>query len=103
MRNYPAMVMRNYSAMVAQRKATHGDKFDESALDKRFVPYFESGERIKVRTLGLMIITGTVGVTTGWCPCFLLMRMRRGTGSAFTLGPNDDIVAVKHGKTWRTP
>ena len=85
-----------YAEYLADKKRQHGDKFDPSELDQRFVPYFRTGQRIKVETCGL-IITGTVGVTTGWRPVFLLIRTSRSVGSSWTLGSKDKILAVQHG------
>jgi hypothetical protein len=35
---------------------------------------------------------GTVGVTTGWKPCFLLMLTKRSIGSSHTLSARDSIL-----------
>lgn len=93
--------MRNYQDTIARGKSEHGERFDDSDLDPRFIPFYENGQRIKVETMG-MTITGTVGKTTGWKPCFLLMRTSRSIGSPWTLGKNDKIVAVKVGRHYRT-
>jgi len=90
---------RNLGNTIARRTAEYGEKFDRSALDPRFGHYFCTGERIKVRTCGEEI-TGTVGITTGWRPWFLLMRTKRSIGSSVTLGPKDEIVAVQKGRTY---
>lgn len=83
-----------------QRKVRQlGDHFDPSGLDSRFIPFFESGERIKVETVGLTL-TGTVSVTTGHRPSFLLMRTRRSIGSPWLLGSRDRILAVKRGRSY---
>lgn len=89
--------MGRYNDYLARQTVRHGDKFNPGGLDSRFVPYFEMGTRVKVRTCG-MDLTGTIGVTTGWGPCFLLMRTARSAGSSWTLGPKDAILAVKRGK-----
>jgi hypothetical protein len=91
--------MTRYDDYLTRKRREHGDRFDASALDPRFVPYFNNGQRIKVETLGEEL-TGTVGVTTGWRPCFLLMRTTRSMGSPYTLGPSDTILAVRHGRTY---
>lgn len=92
--------MRNYQEYLSRKHKEYGDKFDASNLDTRFIRYFESGQRIKV-TICDMTLTGTVGVTTGWKPCFLLMRTRRSIGSCWTLGASDKIEAVQVGKTYQ--
>lgn len=75
-----------------------GKEFDPSDLAPQFIPYFENGDRIEVDFYwkGEVIHTarGTVGVTTGWKPVFLLMPRRDSTGSSETLGVDDRIVKV---------
>lgn len=95
-------MQRSYEDLLCRRIAEYGkDKFDASELDRRFLGYFESGQRIKVNTCG-MVLTGTVGVTTGWKPCFILMRTARSRGGSWTLGPKDVILAVKRGRFYVT-
>ncbi len=91
--------MTEYRSLLSRKWNQYGEKFDPSDLDRRFVRYFNSGERIRVRTMGEEL-TGTVGVTMGWKPCFLLMRTVRSTGSVFTLGPRDEILAVQKGRKY---
>lgn len=91
--------MRSYQQWLDKKHAQYGTRFDSSALDPRFIRYYESGQRVRVTTCG-MTITGTVGVTTGWKPCFLLMRTSRSLGSMWTLGPRDTIEAVQVGKAY---
>jgi len=93
--------MRNYQETIKQCKAEHGDKFNASGLSKQFIPYYESGERIKVKSCS-EVLTGTIGKTTGWKPCFLLMRTSRSTGSSWTLSDKDQIIAVKQGRKYIT-
>lgn len=69
--------MRSYEDYLLNKRVEWGKAFVEYDLDQRFRPYYESQERIKVRTCGL-VLTGRVGVTTGWCPSFILMRAPRG-------------------------
>jgi len=88
-----------YREAIERKAREHGAKWDASALDARFVRFFDSRERIKVETCG-MILTGTVGMTTGWRPCFLLMRTRRSIGSAWTLSGRDTLLAVKRGRKY---
>lgn len=85
----------DYQSLIGRRKVQYGDKFSDRNLDPRFVRYYENGERIKVETCG-MVLTGTIGVTTGWVPSFLLMRTSRSMGSPWTLGPKDKIIGVKY-------
>lgn len=92
--------MSKFSEYVDRGKRQHGDKFTASELDPRFVQFYNSGARVKIDIggTGEHILTGTIGATTGWRPCFLLMRTSRSVGSMWTLGPKDKIVAVQD---WR--
>ena len=97
--------MTNYDEMVANKKAQYGGKFDASDLDARFVRYFNSGERIRVETTdgdAVDVRTGTVGVTTGWRPAFLLIHRSNASGSIDLLLPPDNnrITAVKRGTSY---
>lgn len=103
--------MRNsYDDLLRRFRAKWGEKFDASGLSAEFVRYYQSGERIRVDMRGLdseekdsyghTIITGTVGVTTGWRPCFLLMRTTRSIGSPWTLDGKDRILAVRRGRVY---
>ena len=86
--------MNNFTDLVNRRTAQYGDKFDVSDLDKRFIAYYQNGQRIKVETCG-MVMTGTVGVTTGWKPAFLLMRTSRSIGSSWILGTESKLLSVQ--------
>ena len=90
---------RNYRDFINRSTLRYGKEFDPSNLDNRFLKYYENGERIKVRFYGDMELTGTVGVTTGWKPVFLLMRNLNSIGSSWTLASKDiQILAVKKGR-----
>lgn len=91
--------MRSYQDFIARKTQEFGDKFDASDLDPRFIEFFNSGQRIKVRSFG-EVVTGTVGVTTGWKPAFLLMRRSNSVGSTWLLGPHDEILARQVGRTY---
>ena len=97
--------MTNYDEMVADKKAQYEGKFDASDLDPSFVQYFNSGERIRVETTdgdAVDVRTGTVGVTTGWRPAFLLIHRSDALGSINLLLPDDNhrVTAVKRGKSY---
>ena len=89
--------MRSFNEYLERKRAEFGDKFDPSELDERFIPAWRSGERIKVK-MGDGYYFGTVGVTTGWRPVFLLMHSTRCMGSSFTLRNTSELVAVKRGR-----
>ena len=82
---------RSYRHFIARKKVQYGEKFDSSALSKKFIRYFETGQRIEV-DFGCEVKRGTVGVTTGWRPVFLLILRRNSTGSIYTLSDNNKIV-----------
>ena len=86
--------MNNFTDLVNRRTAQYGDKFDVSDLDKRFIAFYQNGQRIKVETCG-MVMTGTVGVTTGWKPAFLLMLTSRSMGSSWILGTESKLLSVQ--------
>jgi hypothetical protein len=92
--------MAKYDDYVSRRKREYGDRFSDAGLAPEFVRYFNSGERVKVRMGYGEEITGTIGATTGWTPCFLLMRRANSRGSSDTLGGNDHVVAVKRGREY---
>lgn len=73
-------------------------KFDSSDLSEKFIPYFESQERIEVKFSGEVegneIKRGTVGVTTGPKPVFILMLTKRSLGSSYILTNHDEILQV---------
>jgi hypothetical protein len=88
-------MQRSYYEFLYRARSRHGAQFSEADLDTRFVPFFESGARIKILDLGSEEVTGTVGVTTGWKPAFLLMRRANSMGSEILLGPKTKILAVQ--------
>lgn len=94
-----------YEQYLERQRAQHGARFDPSELDPRFVRYYNSGERIKVRETwasgGSMEITGRVGITTGWRPVFLLLRSSRARGSSDLLTQFSAVVAVQRGRTYQ--
>jgi hypothetical protein len=89
-------VTRNWKDWLAYKQREHGESFDAGDLPAKFVPYFENGQRIKVRLyMTGEVMTGTVGVTTGWRPAFLLMRRRSDRGSSHLLKSDTQIIAVQ--------
>jgi hypothetical protein len=83
----------NYQDYLKRKTAQYGDKFDPSDLAPAFVPFFENGQRIEVDLNG-EIKRGTVGITTGWRPVFLLVLTKRSLGSSWTLDPSCKILKV---------
>ncbi len=85
---------RSYTEYLIQQTRKYGSRF-RPPIEGQFIPFFESGERIKVRRASGEVLTGTIGITTGWSPVFLLMRRRTSVGSIWTLSGNDQILAVQ--------
>jgi hypothetical protein len=73
------------------RKHKEYNHFDASELASEFIPYFNSQERIKVKFSYGEILSGTISVTTGFKPCFLLMRTKRSIGSPHIISNQDHI------------
>ena len=98
--------MHDYDEYLAKKRRQYGSKFDASKLAFRFVPFFESGQRIKVeirsRITGEVFDTkfGTVGATTGPRPTFLLMHNVLSVGSSELLSEHDRVIAVKVGSRY---
>lgn len=82
---------RSYQEFLSRKRSEYGAQFDSSELDPRFVPYYENGKRIWVNDFG-HVTSGTVGVTTGWRPVFLLISSSRAMGSSTTLTKKTKIL-----------
>lgn len=89
-----------FSRYCARKVAEWGDRFDDAELYPAFVPYFNSGERVRVRFSHGEERTGTIGATAGWRPAFLLVLTSRSLGSPFVLTAGDEVVAVKRGRKY---
>ena len=62
----------DFNEFLKRKESEYPDSFDPSDLHSKFVPYYESGQRIEIKTdYGFQ--RGYVGITTGWKPVFLLM------------------------------
>lgn len=92
--------MTPYEEFVMRKVAEYGEKFNTSELSPKFARYLHTGQRIKVRSEFGYERTGTVGVTTGWRPAFLLMHRSNASGSSDVLRASDEIVAVKRGRNY---
>ncbi len=101
--------MRSYKEFVANKLNIYGRDFDPSNLAPDFVKYFESGERVKVEwtwsngqhPVHVEILSGTIGITRGLKPVFLLMRTKRSIGSPYTIHAKDcRVIAVKKGNKY---
>lgn len=92
--------MRSFQDFLRRKEVEYGSRFDDSALSVKFIPYYESQERIKVNDYG-DIISGTVGVTTGWRPSFILIRTVRSMGSSILLSDKTKILEVQDDGKYR--
>ena len=92
--------MSEYTEMIDRKRREHGEKFSDAELWPQFRPYYRTGERIRVRSASGYERTGTVGVTTGWRPAFLLIRTSRSLGSSDVLNADDTIIGVKRGREY---
>lgn len=110
------MTPTDFAMWCAERRRywhQQGKTFDPSNLASQFVPYFttrpENRRRIKVtRTYTgppdeVHTRTGTVGVSSGFRPIFLLMHRSNAIGSWDTLTDDDVIVGEKNGRTYTAP
>jgi hypothetical protein len=86
--------MKDFENYQERKRQEYGEKFDPSALAKKFIKYFNNGERIEVRFSSGEIKRGTVGVTTGWRPSFLLMLRSNSLGSSHLLSEEDEILYI---------
>jgi len=92
--------MSKYDDLIARKKNEYGKKFSTADLDKRFIKYFNSGERIKVNDYG-RVIYGNVGVTTGFKPVFLMIRHSRQIGSSDVISKKTRIIAEQSGMGYK--
>ena len=88
--------MNNYQEFIERKTKQYGNKFDASDLNPAFIPYYENGERITV-DFGYEKKRGTIGITTGWKPVFLLMLRISDHGSSYTIGKDAKIVPNEKG------
>lgn len=86
--------MKNFQSYIDRKRKEYGDKFDPSDLSPHLVRYYESGERIEVKTAYGETKRGRVGITTGWKPVFLLMPRVDSSGSSETLTPACEVLKV---------
>ncbi len=90
--------MTKYEEYITRKRKDYGDRFSEASLAPQFVRYFNSGQRIEVVQRFAdgteYRRRGTVGVTTGWIPAFLLMHRSNQVGSSDVLTTRDEIVCI---------
>ena len=84
----------SFSDYLSRKKNEYGDKFDDSNLNKEFVPHFESQKRVEVTDQFGGKTKGRIGVTTGWKPAFLLMTHGNSKGSSYVIGPKHKVTEI---------
>ncbi len=97
--------MTKYEELIARKSREYPQGTERSFctdhLASNFIRFYNSGERVKVATCYGEFKYGTIGITTGWRPSFLLMRTRTQLGSSDTLSELDQVVAVKTASGYR--
>lgn len=96
------MSNRNLYAAIAAAAAVHGDKFSTEAIDsvhESIREHYRAG-RVIVETEyedgTIHRRAGTISLTTGWNPAFLVMSSVSSRGSSDLLeGPHHRVVAVQ--------
>lgn len=101
------MTDTRFDRYIARQISRYGEKFDSSELFVQFRHFYNTGDRIKIRVQWVndgktyaYEKFGTIGVTTGWKPCFMLMHNTRSMGSSDLLNRDVQIVAVKSGSRY---
>lgn len=89
-------MISTYELLKVKKHCQYGDKFDESELAEKFKPYYATEKRIKVQFSYGEVKSGTIGVTSGWKPVFLLMLRKDSKGSSYTLSDKDMILTCKN-------
>jgi len=90
-------MMTKYQAFCARKRQEYPDTFSEEHLNPIFIHAFNEGDTYRVHVdRGYEKVWGYIGITTGWAPCFLLMRRRGQHGSSETIGPSDKIINSKY-------
>jgi hypothetical protein len=84
--------MNTYDNYLEMEQDEYGNKFNASELSKKFIPFYENQERIKVKFSSGDIKSGRIGITTGWKPSFMLMLTTRSLGSSWLLNNKDKII-----------
>lgn len=97
--------MTEYEKFLERKRAEYGDRFIEPWGANLFSRFLRSPIRIRVRTTypsgDVFERTGTVGITTGHHPAFLLIHRSNDIGSWDVIDERDEIIAVRwDGRTY---
>jgi len=90
--------MSRYTDMVARKTREHGDKFSAASLNPAFIDAYNNGDRYRVLVRSFPSekpIWGYIEATSGWVPCFLLIRRRGQHGSSETIRAESVILNSK--------
>jgi len=85
---------RNYKEFIKRKKEEYGSKFNTSDINEKFIPYYESQQRITIGFGHGEVKRGTVGVTTGWKPAFILILTKRSKSSSYIIDNDCQILAI---------
>ena len=66
---------------------------DYSDLNSEFTPYYNNGKRIEV-DFGYEIKRGTVGITTGWKPSYILLLRKDSWYSPYLIGKDAKVLRI---------
>lgn len=97
--------MTEYERFIERKEKEYGDRFIRPWGEEKFARFLHSDVRIRVRTTypsgDVFERTGTVGITTGQHPAFLLMHRSNSIGSWDVVDERDEITAVRwNGRTY---
>jgi hypothetical protein len=96
--------MTTLQTILADVRRQHGDKADVSRIATHLLPYYRTGQRVRVVTTynngETFERTGTISRTAGWQPALMLMHRSNASGSWDLLGADDKVVAVQRGRTY---
>lgn len=95
----------HYRDAIERARRRHGARLDTAELDAASqFKRWHHGTRVRVETRypsgETFVRTGTVSMTTGWRPAFLLMHRSNAHGSWDVLSERDHVVAVWDGRRY---
>ena len=86
--------MKNYAETIQNKIHYFDSQFDGADLNPDFIPYYENQKRIEVNFAYGETKRGTISMTTGWKPVFLLMLTKRSRSSSYVIHKNDKFIKV---------
>ena len=95
--------MTAFEQYISRCKFKYGVKFRGASLAPQFIAAYNSNQRVTVEFMGedgkvYDVQRGKVSATTGWVPCFLLMRRESDHGSSYVLNNRARISTID---VWR--